>query len=177
MFSWQVWDLNYPYSTGAKFCFWYFVPILKFTKIWFPTGSEWCEGTPRTHCTIPWEMRSEKSILWCWLPSLLLLWSAELSYQMTPQQTVSSSLLPSETQIIDQSCCYSVENDQPMCFSIRFEAATIQHSQGENTDFILRPQFPCLQKQVSLHFQSFVKTHLGHTIPFHEKRDRGRLFC
>lgn len=90
-------DWNYPYSTGGKFCFWHYMTIHKFTKTCFPARSEWCEITRRTHCTIPWEVRSEKSILWCWLPFLLLIWSAELSYQMTAQQTVSSSLLLSES--------------------------------------------------------------------------------
>lgn len=58
-----------------------------------------------------------------------------------------------------------------MCFSIRFEAATTQHPQGENTDFILRPQFPCSQKTCFLTFSELCKdTPRKHCAILWEKR-------
>lgn len=58
-----------------------------------------------------------------------------------------------------------------------FKTVNIQLSEGDNTNFAIRLQFPVSQKHVSLKFQNCVKTHLGHTIPFHEKRGQGRVFC
>lgn len=48
---------------------------------------------------------------------------------------------------------------------------------GENTAFSFRSQFQGSQKHVSLPIQSCVRTYLGHTIPFREKRSQGTVFC
>ena len=56
------------------------------------------------------------------------------------------------------------------------EAAIIALPQVENIAFTIRAQFPGSQKNVSLNFESFVKTHLGNTVPYHEKSGQGRVF-
>ena len=60
--------------------------------------------------------------------------------------------------------------------SVRFESESNQLSQGENIAFAIRPPFPGSLKRVSLKFQSCIKTHLGQTILFDEKRGQGRVF-
>ena len=54
-------------------------------------------------------------------------------------------------------------------FEGRFEPATIYLPKVENTAFTIRAQFPGSQKNVSLYLESFVKTHLRNTVPYHEK--------
>ena len=78
--------------------------------------------------------------------------------------------------ILDQSCYCNEENNKPVCFSGRFITATIQFSQGKNTAFCIQPQSACCQIHISLQFQSCVKIHLGHTVPFHEKRIQGQCY-
>ena len=58
----------------------------------------------------------------------------------------------------------------------RFEAANIHLPKVENTAFTIRAQFPGSQKNVSLNFESFVKTHLGNTVLFHDKTRQGTVF-
>ena len=82
---------------------------------------------------------------------------------------MTRSLFLSKTQKFDQSCYWNEEKKEPVCFSGKFNAASIQVSPGENTSFTIRPQFPGSQNHVSLQFQNCVKTFLGHTVPFHEK--------
>ena len=59
---------------------------------------------------------------------------------------------------------------------LSIEAAIFQLSQEENTAFANGPQCPGSEKHDSLQFLSCVKTQLGHTAPFHEKRDQGKVF-
>jgi len=82
-----------------------------------------------------------------------------------------------KTQILEQSSHCNIEENEPVCFYCWFQAVCIQLSQWENMTFVIRPQFPDLQVHVSLKFQSYVKTILGHTVTFHEKRGEGRDFC
>ena len=80
-----------------------------------------------------------------------------------------------KTPKFDKSCCIE-EKNEPVCFSGRFEAGIIQLINVENTCFTIRAQFPASQKHVSWQLQSCLKIHLGHIVPFHEKRCQGRLF-
>lgn len=63
-----------------------------------------------------------------------------------------------------------------MCFTGRFEAATIQLSQWERNSLSsdLSSQ---VHKKIFLVVQNYAKTHLEHTILFHEKRYQGRVSC
>ena len=81
-----------------------------------------------------------------------------------------------KTQKLNQNCCCHEEKNEPVCFSGRFEAGIIQLINVENTCFTIRAQFPVSQKHVSWQLQSCLKIHLGHIVPFHEKRCQGRLF-
>ena len=82
-----------------------------------------------------------------------------------------------KTQIRDQNCSCNEEENEPVCFSGKFETAAIHLSEEENTDFTIRLQFQVSKKSVSLHFQSCINTHLGHTVPLHGKNNQGRVFC
>ena len=73
-------------------------------------------------------------------------------------------------QKLGQIGCYNEEKHEPVCFPGRSVAATIQVSQGKNTSFAIRPQFPSSQKHVSQQLQSCVKTLLRHSVTFHQKR-------
>ena len=100
---------------------------------------------------------------------------------MTSQKKWQAACCFQITQKLGQSCCCNEEKNETRCFfffffSGRFQAATIQHSQWENTSFSIRPYLPGSHKQISLHFQSFVKTYLGNNVPFHEKRGQERVF-
>ena len=66
--------------------------------------------------------------------------------------------------------CYNEEKHERVCFPGRFVAVIIQVSQGKNPPFAIRPQFPSSQKHVSQQLQSCVKTPLGHSVTFHQKR-------
>lgn len=43
--------------------------------------------------------------------------------------------------------------------------------------FTIFTQFPDSPKKVFLQSQSYIKTHLWHIVPFHEKRGQGRVLC
>ena len=58
----------------------------------------------------------------------------------------------------DQSCCCNKEKNEIGCFPCSFEEAIIQLSQGENTSFAIRPQFPGLQKHALLEFLCLINT-------------------
>ena len=51
VFFWKVWICNYSAFTGGKYFFFHQAPIPRFTKIIFPTVSELCKDTLRTHCS------------------------------------------------------------------------------------------------------------------------------
>ena len=59
-----------------------------------------------------------------------------------------------ENSNIGQSRCFNEEKNETVCFPGRFEPATIQISQGENTACFIRPQIQGLQKHGFLQFQS-----------------------
>lgn len=64
-----------------------------------------------------------------------------------------------------------------MGFSDRVEAVSILLSKVENIAFTKMAQFPGSQRHVSWLFQSCVKTHIRHTVLFHDKDCQGRVFC
>ena len=87
-------------------------------------------------------------------------------------------IFQSENSNIDLSCCGNEEKNVAVWgFFGRFLPATETLSQGENTAFAIRSQFLGSQKSVSLQFQSCVKTNLGCTVPFYEKRYQGIPVC
>ena len=55
-------------------------------------------------------------------------------------------------------------------FSYKYEAIIIQLPQVENIGFTKRAQFASSKRHVSWLFKKCVKTHLQHTIPFHEEK-------
>ena len=67
--------------------------------------------------------------------------------------------------------------NESVCFSGRLETENILPPQDENIAFIISADFPSSQNHVSWLFQSCVKTHLGDTVPFHEKIFQERVFC
>ena len=153
--------------------FWYQAPITCFTKTCFPEVSKLCKDTPRKYCTIPRENISRKSVLRVLtaIPVVTLMrWNCTIRWLSSNRW--QAACLFWTTQIIDKNCC-NKEKNEPEYFSGRFKAATIQLSQEENSASFIRPQFPVHEKSVSLMFQSCVKTHLGHTLPSHEKKRSG----
>ena len=62
------------------------------------------------------------------------------------------------------------KNNEQVCFSGKFEAATIQLLLQEGTSFAISPQIQSSQKKVFVQFQSCIKTLLGHTVQFHGNR-------
>ena len=82
---------------------------------------------------------------------------------------MAGSQFLSKNTILDQSSCCTVEKSEPECSSGRFEAANIQFAPGEIITCAIRPQFPGSKKNVSLQFQSCVKTVLEHPASLHEK--------
>ena len=79
--------------------------------------------------------------------------------------------------MIDQSFSCNKEINEAECFSGGFEAGTLRLSPGKYIAFAIRPQFPGSLKHGSLKFQSCVKTNLGCTVPFYEKRYQGIPVC
>ena len=73
--------------------------------------------------------------------------------------------------------CCNVVNNEPLCFSGTFKAATLQLSLGEYTTFAIRSQFPRSEEHVPLKFQSCVKIFLGNIEPFHGKTCQKSVFC
>ena len=173
MFFWKVWGCNYSVSKDRKYSFYHTGPIPRLTRL---TISELGKDPFMTHCIITWEnlqgkVFCEYSLLYL---LLLLVDEREMSDDF-PQE--GGSFLFQKTQNYDQSCCLNEIKIETVCFSGKFKAVTLQHSLGEDTSFAIRPQFPGLQKHVSLQFQSCVKTFLGHTVQIHEKRCQVRVFC
>ena len=74
--------------------------------------------------------------------------------QETSQQEVRDIILFQKTQNHDQSCCCHGEKNEPVCFSGKFKAVTIQLSLGENMSFAISPQFQDSQKHVSCNFRA-----------------------
>ena len=68
-------------------------------------------------------------------------------------------------------------NNEPLCFSGTFKAATLQLSLGEYTTFAIRSQFPRSEEHVPLKFQSCVNIFLGNIEPFHGKTCQKSVFC
>ena len=100
----------------------------------------------------------------------------KLYCQMTSQQEVpSKQFLSKNSKTQNLTKVLAVMENQSGCFSDSFEAATLQLSQGDNIALPSGPNF-----QVHRHFlavSKLGKQHLEHTVPFHEKRGQGRVFC
>ena len=65
---------------------------------------------------------------------------------------------------------------EQVCFSGKFEAATIQLLLQKGTSFPISPQIPGSQKHVFVQFQSCIKTLLEHTVQFHENRGQKMVY-
>ena len=146
-------------------------PVPRFTDTCFLAVSELCKDTARTHCTIPWKKRCHCRVFCeCWLPYWLLLWLDETTVKWLPSKKRQAACCLQKHEKLDQICCYNEEKHERVCFPGRFVAVIIQVSQGKNPPFAIRPQFPSSQKHVSQQLQSCVKTPLGHSVTFHQKR-------
>ena len=64
VFFWQVSGYNYTAFTMGKLFLFNQALLTRFTQTNFPAFSELCKDISRKQCTIPWEKRSGKSILW-----------------------------------------------------------------------------------------------------------------
>ena len=81
-----------------------------------------------------------------------------------------------KTQKLHESCgCNEEKINQ--CLSIRVKAAIIQLPQVENISFTKGTKFLGSLKHVYWKSQSCVKTNLGHTVSFYEKRSQGSALC
>lgn len=155
MFSWQA--CNYPGFTLGKYFFCLWAPIPRFQKTYFPTVSELCENTPMTQYDIPSEKRSGKSVPWMLtaIPVVILIkWYT--TFIWLPRQKWKAICFFQKTQKLNQICCCNEEKNEPVCFSDKFNAATIQISMGENTSFDMRLQLLSSQKRMSWMFQNCV---------------------
>ena len=75
----------------------------------------------------------------------------ELSWH--PSKKFQTACFFQKTQNRDQSCSCNEENEEPVCFSGRIEAAIIQIPKLENIAFTIRIQFRGSQKRVSRFFK------------------------
>ena len=80
-----------------------------------------------------------------------------------------------KTQIFDQMCCWREKWSSVSFWQVwgcNYPAYT-----GGNYCFYHHAQVPRFRKSSLLQFQRFVKTLLGHTVLFSEKRGQSKVFC
>ena len=99
--------------------------------------------------TIPClEKRSWESVLWVLtaIPIFTVIrWNCTVRWH--PSKKCQTACFLQETQILDHSYCFK---ESKLCFSGRFESMIFQVSQGDYTNFAIRPQFTGSQKYASL---------------------------
>ena len=78
----------------------------------------------------------------------------KLYCRMTSHQEVGAPFLFQKTQNHAQIWCCNEKKNEPVCFSGKFKAVTIQLSLGENMSFAISPQFQDSQKHVSCNFRA-----------------------
>ena len=104
--------------------------------------SELYKDTSRTHCSIPWEKMSLESVLWVFTTRkdvTIIRWNCTV--RLYPRKKWQAAYCIEKTHKHVQICCCNEEQNEPVCFPGRVEAATIQVSQWE-ISFAIRPQFP-----------------------------------
>ena len=150
-----VWSCNYPGSKKANYWFYHKGPIPRFTKTCFLAVSKLCKDTPKTCCTIPREkknVRGECSVNFDTITVVTLIWWNSTVRWLHSKKSETSFLFQ-KTQNHEQSCCCHGKKNEPVCFSGKFNTATIQLSVGEILFFFaIQPQFTGSQKHVSLQF-------------------------
>ena len=137
-----------------------------------------CVDSPRTPCIIAWEKRSRKSVLWM-LTAIPIVTLIRWNYPVRchPKKKLKAAVFFPKTQLFPQSCCWNEEENEPVCF---LESLRLQLSSFHRWKYYFYHQAPIprFSKQVFLQFQKdHVEMILGHTVPFHEKRDQGSVFC
>ena len=117
-------------------------PISRFTKIHILAVSGLYKDTSRTHCSIPWEKMSLESVLWVFTTRkdvTMIKWNCTV--RLHPRKKWQAAYCIEKTHKRVQICCCNEEQNEPVCFPGRVEAATIQVSQWE-ISFAIRPPFP-----------------------------------
>ena len=148
-----------------------------FTKTCFPSFSELCKDTPRTHHTIPWKKRSWETFLLVLTDTnvvTLIRWNYTVFWHYSDEWQLACCF--QKSQILDQTCFSNEEQNEPVLFSGRFEAELFTFQRQKNTAFPLVAN-SLVQKTCFPHFRSFVKTYIWHNVPFHERSYLGRVFC
>ena len=147
-------------------------PNLQIHNNMYTCFSELCKDTCRTQWTILWERRSGEIVLWVLnlIPVVILFKWNWMLYEL-PARSGKQPVSFEKIQILHQSCCCNKEKNESGCFSGRLEAAT--SFTGSKYYFYHQVPFSGSWKHVSMQFQSCVKIHLAHTIPFHEKKRSG----
>ena len=139
------------------------VPIPRFSKTHLPVFHSCVraflghtvpshEKKVRGECSVSFDYHS------CHYPD-----QANLFCHMTSQQEVASSCFFLKTQKIDQSYCFMMRNMNQGAF---LSSLRLQLSSCYRVKILVLPA--C---------ESCVKTLLGCTVRFHEKRGQGRVFC
>ena len=127
---------------GKKYFLCHHSPISRFTKMSILAVSELYKDTSRTHCSIPWEKMSLESVLWVFTTRkdvTIIRWNCTV--RLYPRKKWQAAYCIEKTHKCVQICCCNEEQNEPVCFPGRVEAATIQVSQRE-ISFAIRPQFP-----------------------------------
>ena len=119
-------DSKYFRFDGHKRCF-HFRPRVLGSEKRFPTASDLCKDTLRTHCTIPLEKSLGESVLWVLLPYQLLPWVGEITVSDDFISLISRSQCFQQTQILKPSCGQKEEKTEPVCTFFRLmTVATLQ---------------------------------------------------
>ena len=130
VFSHQVGDCKYSGFARRKCCFLFRHWVLGAEKR-FPTGSELCKGTPRSHHIITLEKDSGNNVPWGLLLYLLLPWVGKIALSGDFVALISKGMCFQKTQILKQSCGCKEEGNEPVCVSSRHQTATTQQSHKE----------------------------------------------
>ena len=99
--------------------------VPRFPKKVFPAASELCKYAPRTHCAIPWEKRSEESVLWGLTAIPVVTLTKRNCTVWVPSKKYQAANLSQKTKIHEQSCTFNEEGNKPVCISGRFKGVTI----------------------------------------------------
>ena len=128
---------------------------------------------------IPFLERRGQRGVFCegWLPYLLLpLLNVRVLSDDFPPRNQKHPFYFRKFKIITKVLVVMKKKIEQVCFSGKFEVATIQLLLHECTSFTIRPQIPGSKKHAFMQFQSCIRTLLGHTVQIHENRGQRTVY-
>ena len=161
-----------------KILFYHQAPIPRFTKTCFPAVSELCKDTPMTHCIIPLEKMSGRSVLWLLttIPlGTLVRWNCTARWLINRKWQAACCF--QKTQKLDQKLLLEWgEKWISVFFWQVWWWNNPAFTMGKKNFFCYQAPVPRLTKTCFSAFSQFVKIHLGNTVLFHDKSDHGTVF-